>query len=99
MRISMRRLYGRAPPGQRGRQAIPQGGGQGRTLLAALAGTGLPAALSVAAAPAADSLGTFGEHGLAPTLRAGPVVVRDQGSAHKQERGRVSIEARGGRLL
>jgi transposase len=95
----MTRLDGRAPQGQRGREAIPQGGWKGRTILGALGGTGLPAAMTVAAAPAADILGTFVEQVLAPTLRAGPVVVMDQWSAHKQERGRVSIEARGCRLL
>jgi transposase len=95
----MTRLYGRAPKGQRVREAIPHGGWKGMTILGALGVTGMQAAMTVEAATDADIFGTFVEQVLAPTLRAGQVVVMDNLSAHKEERVRVLIEARGCRLL
>jgi transposase len=95
----MTRLYGRAPKGQRVREAIPHGRWKGMTILGALGVTGIQAAMTVEAAPDADIFGTFVEQGPAPTLRAGQVVVMDNLSAHKEERVRVLIEARGCRLL
>jgi transposase len=95
----MTRLYGRAPKGQRVSEAIPHGRWKGMTILGALGATGIQAAMTVPAATDADIFGVFVEQVLAPTLRAGQVVVMDNLSAHKEERVRVSIEARGCRLL
>jgi transposase len=95
----MTRLYGRAPKGQRVPEAIPHGHWQGMTLIGALGAGGIQAAMTVDAATDADIFTVFVEKVLAPTLRAGQVVVLDNLSAHKDEQVRVLIEARGCQLL
>jgi hypothetical protein len=56
---SMTRLYGRAPKGERGREAVPQGRWQVMTRLGALSSTARQAALTIAWATDADVLATF----------------------------------------
>ena len=96
---SMTRLYGRAPKGQRVPEAVPHGHWQVMTLIGALGATGIQAALTVDAATDADIFTVLVEKVLAPTRRAGQVVVMDNLSAHKDERVRAEIEARGCQLL
>ncbi len=96
---SMTRRYGRAPKGQRVPEAVPHGRWQGMTMIGALGATGMQAALTVDAATDADIFTVFVEKILAPTRRAGQVVVLDHLAAHKDERVREAIEARRCRLL
>jgi len=95
---TMTRLYGRAPKGQRVPEAVPHGHWKILTILGAMSITGIQAALTVDAATDADIFTTFLEQALGPTLRPGQVVILDNLSAHKQERARELIEARGCRL-
>jgi len=88
------RLYGRAPKGKRVPEAVPHGRWKVTTILGALGTTGMPAGMTVETSTDADVFELFGEQVLGPTLRAGQVVVMDNWSAHKQERGREVIEAR-----
>jgi transposase len=92
------RLYGRAPKGQRVPEAVPHGRGKVTTILGALGTTGMQAGMTVETSTDADVFEVFVEQVLGPTLRAGQVVVMDNLSAHKQERVRELIEARGCQL-
>lgn len=93
------RLYGRAPKGERVREAVPQGGWTVMTILGALNATGIQAAMTIEAATDADVFATFMADVLGPTLRAGQVVVLDNLSAHKDPRVQKAVEARGCRLV
>ena len=95
---TMTRLYGRAPKGQRVPEVVPHGHWKLLTILGAMSIAGIQAALTVDAATDADIFTTFLEQALGPTLRPGQVVILDNLSAHKQERVRELIEARGCRL-
>ncbi len=93
------RRYGRAPKGPRVPEAVPHGHRQGMTIIGALGATGIQAALTVDAATDADIFTVFVEKVLAPTRRAGPVVVIDKLSAHQDERVREVLAGRGGQRL
>lgn len=92
------RLYGRAPKGERVPEAVPHGRWQVTTILGALGTNGMQAGMTVETSTDADIFEVFVEQVLGPTLRAGQVVVMDNLSAHKQERVRDLIEARGCQL-
>lgn len=92
------RLYGRAPKGERVPEAVPHGRWQVTTILGALGTNGMQAGMTVETSTDADIFAVFVEQVLGPTLRAGQVVVMDNLSAHKQERVRELIEARGCQL-
>ena len=92
------RLYGRAPKGQRVPEAIPHGRWKVTTILGALGTAGMQAGMTIETSTDADIFQVFVEQVLGPTLRVGQVVVMDNLSAHKQERVRELIEARGCQL-
>ena len=92
------RLYGRAPKGQRVPEAVPHGRWKVTTILGALGPSGMQASMTIETSTDADIFQVFVEQVLGPTLRAGQVVVMDNLSAHKQERVRELIEARGCQL-
>jgi transposase len=92
------RLYGRAPKGQRVPEAVPHGRWKVTTILGALGTAGMQAGMTIETSTDADIFQVFVEQVLGPTLRAGQVVVMDNLSAHKQERVRELIEARGCQL-
>lgn len=92
------RLYGRAPKGERVPEAVPHGRWKVTTILGALGTAGMQAGMTIETSTDADIFQVFVEQVLGPTLRAGQVVVMDNLSAHKQERVRELIEARGCQL-
>jgi transposase len=92
------RLDGRAPKGQRVPEAVPHGRWEVTTILGALGTTGRQAGMTVETSTDADVFEVFVEQVLGPTWRAGQVVVMDNLSAHKPERVRERIEARGCQL-
>ena len=96
---SMTRRYGRAPKGQRVPEAVPHSHWQVMTMIGALGATGIQAALTVDAATDADIFTVFVEKILAPTLRAGQVVVMDNLSAHKDARVQEVLAAHGCQLV
>lgn len=89
---NMARRFGRAPRGERCRASVPFGYWKTTTLIAALR---------------VDRIGvldgrsflTYVEQVLAPTLRAGVIMVLDNVSTHKVVGVREAIEAKGGRVL
>ena len=95
----MSRAYGRAPMGQRVREAIPAGHWRTLTLLGALTVSGLLATMTIEAATDAEVFLAYVEQVLCPRLRAGHVVVMDNLAAHKVAGVREKIEATGARLI
>lgn len=95
----MTRNYGRAPRGQRVKEATPQGHWQTVTMLAVLTRRGLEAPMTIAEPTDGDIFLAYLEQVLCPRLRPGQVVVMDNLSAHKVAGVRQQIEATGARLL
>jgi transposase len=96
---ALTRTHGRAPKGQRVAGAVPQGHWRMTTMIAAIRLAGLSAALLFEGATDAEAFATFVEQVLAPTLRAGDVVVMDNLSSHKSQRAQRAIEAAGAYVL
>jgi len=98
VRTDLTRRYGRAPKGERVREAVPHGHWKVLTILGALSTKGVQASMTVEAATDAEVFSAFVEHVLAPTLRPGQIVVMDNLSAHKQPKVRRLLAARRCRL-
>jgi transposase len=96
---AMARRRARAAPGERAVGAVPCGHWSVTTMVAALGLGGVVASLTYAGGTDTEAFATFIEHVLGPQLRSGDVVVLDNLSAHKTERVRQAIEARGAALL
>lgn len=96
--LGLTRLYGRAAPGERVVEGTPGISGAHYTVVAALGGRGLKAPWVIAGAMNATAFEAYVEYCLAPTLRAGDIVVLDNLKAHKSERVVELIEARGAQL-
>ena len=95
----MTRRYGRAPRGERVREATPAGHWSTLTVLGAMSCQGLLATMTVESSTDGDVFLAYLEHVLCPQLRPGHVVVMDNLSAHKVEGVRQRIEATGAQLL
>jgi Transposase and inactivated derivatives len=93
---SMTRLRARAPRGERAYARVPRNRGKNQTLIASITlEGGMGEAIAIEGATDAELFETYVEEFLAPTLRAGQVVVLDGLGAHRTERVRNLIEARG----
>ena len=91
-------LYARAPRGARAVGTAPRNYGKNTTTVAALTPGGMGPALMLEGAVTKAAFEAYIEHQLAPTLRAGQIVVLDNLGAHKGERTRAAVEARGAEL-
>ena len=98
VRTDLTRRYGRAPKGERVREAVPHGHWRVFTVLGALTTKGVQASMTIEAATDADVFLTFVQQVLVPTLRPGQIVVMDNLPAHKQRKVRRLLAARRGRL-
>ncbi len=97
---SMTRLYARAPRGKRAYGKVPRNRGKNTTLIAAITLEGaMGESMSVEGANDAEAFEAYVEHFLAPSLCEGQVVVLDGLGAHRPQRIRELIEARGADLL
>ena len=97
---SMSRLRARAPKGKRAYGKVPRNRGKNQTLIAAITlEEGMGESMSVEGATDALAFETYVEHFLAPSLREGQVVVLDGLGAHRPQRIRVLIEAKGADLV
>jgi transposase len=92
-------LYAYAPRGQRAYGKVPRNYGSTMTLIASLSMQGMGAALILDGSADRATFEVYSEQILAPSLRAGQIVVLDNLSIHLGPRVRQAIEARGGRLL
>ena len=93
------RRYARAEGGQCAHQATPLPGGPNVTLVAALAPSGLQAAMTGSGAVNGDVFAAYLDQGPGPTLVPGDVVVLDNLPAHKVAGLAELVAARGARLL
>lgn len=93
--LQMTRLYGRAAPGARVADSVPQNYGANVTMLATLSLTGLSAPMTIMGAVDGAVFKAYVEQVLCPTLQPGEVVVMDNLSAHKVAGVRELIAARG----
>lgn len=92
-------LYGYARRGERLRLSVPRNRGKNTTLLSSMTIRGMGPSLAVEGATTASVFEIYIEHFLAPSLRAGQVLVMDNLGAHKPRRIRELIEDRGCKLL
>lgn len=83
LRLDYTRRYARAPGGQRAGGAVPLTRGRSLTLIGALSVQGLGAVQVLDGALTQYRFAWYITHCLAPTLRAGDVLVLDNASAHK----------------
>ena len=95
----MTRRYGRARRGQRVHDAVPKNWGRNVTVLGSLSCHGLEAVMTVEGATDGAVFRAYVSQVLAPTLKAGDVVVMDNLGAHKVDGIRSAIEARGAALM
>jgi transposase len=95
----MTRRYGRATPGQRVVDHVPNNYGANQTLLAALSLAGLDAPWVVDGAVNGAIFHCWVSEVLCPTLRPGDIVLWDNLSAHKVAGVEALLTARGARLL
>ena len=97
---SMTRLRARAPRGKRAHAKVPRNRGENTTLIAAITLEGaMGESMAVEGATDAQVFEAYVEHFLAPTLEKGQVVVLDGLGAHRTQKVRELIEARGADLL
>ena len=92
------RLYGRAPRGERVRDAAPHGHWGVRTLIGALFGDGRTACMTIDSPTDGEIFYRYVLHVLLPELNAGDIVVLDNLGAHKQQRVVEAIQGAGCRV-
>ncbi len=97
--ISLFPLHAWSRRGERARCEAPRNRGKNVTLLASMTTEGMGSCLAVVGATTGAVFEAYVERVLAPTLRAGQVVVMDNLSAHKGDGVRELVEARGCELL
>ena len=97
--LTLTRLYGRAPAGERAVGSVPRNYGANVTLLGALGVRGLEALMTVEGATDGEVFRAFVEQVLCPTLEPGDIVVMDNLRAHKVAGIQEAIEDCGAQLL
>ena len=97
--VGLTPLRARAPKGERAHGKAPRNRGKNTTLLASMGSEGMGPCVAVEGATTGAVFEAYVAQVLAPTLRAGQVVVLDNLGAHKGERVRELVEGRGCALL
>lgn len=97
--VGLTPIYGWAPKGMRVYGTAPKNRGKNTTLIAAMSVEGIGEAMTLEGAADSTVFVAYVERVLAPSLRAGQVVMMDNLGAHKGERVRRLIEARNCKLL
>jgi hypothetical protein len=97
---SMARLRARAPKGKRAYGKVPKNRAKNTTLIASITLQGaMGTSMTVEGATDSEAFEAYVEHFLAPSLCEGQVVVLDGLGAHRPQRIRELIEARGADLV
>jgi transposase len=97
---SLAPLYGWATKGERAHQKAPRNWGKNITLISSIGKeSGMGVSLVVEGSTNATVFQTYLQKVLLPTLKRGQVIVMDNLSAHKGERVRELIEAKGCELI
>ena len=97
--IALTPFYARAPKGERATGRVPRNRGKNTTLIAALSLEGMGATMILEGSANGAAFEIYVEQLLAPSLHAGQIVVMDNLRAHKGERVRQAIEAKGCQLV
>jgi transposase len=95
----MTRRYARAPKGERAYGSVPRNRAKNTTLVASMSLEGMGQAMAVEGSTTARVFEAYVEKFLAPALEAGRVVILDNLGAHKGDRARELLEARGCKLI
>ncbi len=90
--------YGRAPRGERALGKAPRNWGKNVTLISSITLEGMGASMSIEGSSDTDSFGLYMREILAPTLKAGQIVLMDNLSVHTSKWVRELIEERGCQL-
>jgi transposase len=93
--INLTPRYARAPRGERAYGHVPRNTAANTSLIASLSTEGMGPAMLLTGATDTAAFEAYVEQVLAPGLVPGKIVVMDNLSAHKSERVRLLIEARG----
>jgi transposase len=96
--LALTRFYGRAEPGERVREGVPQNYGENITMLAALGINGVSAPMIIEGAVDSLVFLTYVKRVLVPTLDEGDIVIMDNLSAHKIAGVEEAIKAAGARV-
>ena len=96
---SLAPLYGWAPRGKRAQMKVPRNRGPNTTLLASMTAEGMGPCLAVVGSTNREVFEAYVERVLPPALKAGQVVVMDNLTAHKTQRVRELVDAKGCELL
>jgi DDE superfamily endonuclease len=97
--IALTPIYARAPKGERAQGGVPRNRGKNTTLIASLSLEGMGAAMILEGSANGAAFELYVEQLLAPSLHTGHIVVMDNLRAHKGERVRQAIEAKGCQVL
>ena len=97
--IALTPIYARAPKGARATGRVPRNRGKNTTLIASLSLEGMGAAMILEGSANGAAFELYVEQFLAPSLHMGQIVVMDNLRAHKGERVRQAIEAKGCQVL
>lgn len=97
--IAMTPLYAYAPRGERAVGKVPRNYGSIMTLIASLSLSGMGPAFILDGAADGTAFEIYVEQLLAPSLKAGQIVILDNLSIHLGPKVKQAIEARGCRLL
>jgi transposase len=97
--ISMDRLRSRAPKGVRAYGKIPKNRGKNLTMITSMSLHGMGESMCFEGATDAKAFEVYIEHFLAPSLCEGQVVVMDNLGAHRPQKVRELIKARGAELV
>ena len=93
--IALAPLYAYAPKGERAYCSVPYNRGKNTTLIANVTLEGMGKCMVIEGSTTKKVFEGYVETFLAPTLRKGQIVIMDNLKAHKGERVREMIEARG----
>jgi len=96
---SLAPLYGYCPKGERLRLSVPRNRGKNTTLLASITLEGMGPSMAVEGSTTKEVFEAYLEQVLLPEVREGQVLIMDKLPAHKPNRMRELIEARGCELL
>lgn len=96
--LALTRLFGRARPGERIAEGVPQNRGENISVLAALSVDGVSAPMTVNGAVDGEVFLVYVRDVLCPTLNEGDIVVMDNLTAHKVAGVEEAIEAKGARV-
>jgi transposase len=96
--IALTPRYGRAPRGERAHGTAPKNWGRNVTLISSISLEGMGPSMSIEGSSDTDSFGIYMREILAPTLKAGQIVLMDNLSVHKSKWVRDLIERRGCQL-